>query len=133
MTELELVHQAKAGNRAAYGELLDPHAARAYRVALHFLGTKADAEDACQNAFLKAFSKLGYFEERSSFATWLLRIVAREALNLRRAESTRFAFWQRHGRRMENAETVESIIPPRGAVRDGLHRFNYVPRWVRGG
>ena len=110
MTEPDLVHKAKASDRAALGELLDAHATQAYRVALHILRNKADAEDATQNAFVKAFTQLGRFEERSSFATWLLRIVTHEALNLHRSRQTRFAFWQRQAQSVEGEETVESAV-----------------------
>ena len=113
MTEQDLVHKAKAGDRAAFGELLDTHATRAYRVALHVLGTRADAEDATQNAFVKAFTQLGRFEERSSFATWLLRIVTHEALNLQRSQRTRFAFWQHQTEGTESQETVEAVVQVR--------------------
>ena len=118
MTEQELVCRARAGNRAALEELLDAHAAQAYRVALHILGNKADAEDATQNAFVKAFTQLGRFEERSSFATWLLRIVTRESLNLQRSQRTRLAFWKRHAQPSEGQETVESVVEIRAEHRD---------------
>ena len=118
MTEQELVRRARAGNRAALGELLDAHAAQAYRVALHILGNKADAEDATQNAFVKAFTQLGRFEERSSFATWLLRIVTRESLNLQRSQRTRLAFWKRQAQPSEGQETVESVVEIRAEHRD---------------
>ena len=113
MTELELVHKAKAGDRAAMAELLVAYATQAYRVALHILGNEADAEDASQNAFVKAITQLERFEERSAFGTWLLRIVTREALNLRRAQKTRFAFWQRHAQSEESEATLESTVQVR--------------------
>ena len=118
MTEQELVRRAKTGNRAALGELLDAHATQAYRVALHILGNKADAEDATQNAFVKAFTQLGRFEERSSFATWLLRIATREALNLQRSQRTRLAFWRRQAQPSDSQETVESVVEIRAEHRD---------------
>ena len=118
MTEQELVRRARAGNRAALGELLDAHATQAYRVALHILANKADAEDATQNAFVKAFIQLGRFEERSSFATWLFRIVTRESLNLQRSQRTRLAFWKRQAQPSEGQETVESVVEIRAEHRD---------------
>ena len=118
MTEQELVRRAKTGSRAALGELLDAHATRAYRVALHILANKADAEDATQNAFVKAFTQLGRFEERSSFATWLLRIVTREALNLQRSQRTRLAFWRHQAQPSDSQETVESVVEIRAEHRD---------------
>ena len=93
--------------------LMEAHASSAFRLALHITGNPADAEDVTQNAFIKAFTQLGRFEERSSFATWLLRIVTHEALNLRRGETTRFAFWQRHAGGAETDTSVESAVEVR--------------------
>ena len=133
MTEQELVRRARAGNRAALEELLDAHAAQAYRVALHILGNKADAEDATQNAFVKAFTQLGRFEERSSFATWLLRIVTRESLNLQRSQRTRLAFWRRQAQASDSQEAVESVVEIRAEHRDlwrALNRLKTIDRVV---
>ncbi len=110
MTEQELIRRAKAGDRAAVAELLGAHATQAHRLALHIVRNQADAEDATQTAFVKAFTNLGRFDERRPFAPWLLRIVAREALKVLRAERTRFAFWQRQARVTESEEAVESAV-----------------------
>jgi RNA polymerase sigma-70 factor (ECF subfamily) len=85
---------------------------------LHILRNQADAEDATQNAFVRAFTNLGRFDERRPFAPWLLRIVAREALKVLRAERTRFALWQRQTQVVESQETVESIVLARAEHRD---------------
>ena len=113
MTELELVRRAKAGDEAAMTELVGDHVQQAHRVAQHILHEKADAEDAVQNAFVKAFRSLERFDKRRPFAPWLLRIVTREALNIQRAERTRVAFWQRHARPETSEGTVESLVQVR--------------------
>ena len=118
MTELELVRQAKAGDRAAMTELVSAHFTQAHRLALHILRSQADAEDATQNAFVKAFTNLRRFDEQRSFAPWLLRIVTREALMIRRAERTRFAFWQRWAQQGRDEEDVESAVVVRSEHRD---------------
>lgn len=110
LTEVELVRRAKSGDRLAVAELVDAHSQQAYRLALHIIGDKADAEDATQNALIKALANLGRFDERRPFAPWLLRIVAHEVLNLKRAERTRFAFWQRQAQFSESDETLESAV-----------------------
>ena len=71
MTEPDLVNQAKLGDEAATTELLSVHSQQAYRLALHILRNRADAEDATQNAFVKAFAELSRFQRQSSFATWV--------------------------------------------------------------
>ena len=91
-------------------ELVNAHFTQAHRLAYHILRNEADAEDATQNAFVKAFTNLRRFDEQRSFAPWLLRIVTREALMLRRAERTRFAFWQRWAQQERDEESVESAV-----------------------
>ena len=118
MTELDLVKRAKLGDEAAMTELLGVHSHQAYRLALYMLHNHADAEDATQNAFVKAFTQLDRFHQRSSFATWLLRIVTREALNLQRAERSRFAFWESHLALEESQTTVESMVMEREEYAD---------------
>lgn len=110
MTEQELVRRAKADDRDALAELLGAHTTQAYRLALHIVRNQADAEDATQTAFIKALTNLTRFDERRPFAPWLLRIVIHEALNLKRAERTRLAFWQRHSQVAQSQETVESAV-----------------------
>ena len=118
MTERDLVRRAKAGDEAAISELLGIHFQQAYRLAQHFVTTADDAQDATQNAFVKAFTNLDRFDERRPFAPWLMRIVTREAMNIRRAESTRFAFWQRLIQRPEPQESVEAVVQVRAEQRD---------------
>ena len=133
MTELELVERAKLGDEAAMTELLSVHSQQAYRLALYIPHNHADAEDATQNAFVKAFTQLDRFQQRSSFATWLLRIVSREALNLQRADRTRFAFWQRHLTLEESQTTEEPMVMEREEYADlwrGLNRLKTDDRLV---
>ena len=115
--ETSLVYRAKAGDPDATDALLSAYAPQAFRVALHILGRVADAEEATQTALLKAFSTLGRFDPSRPFAPWLLRIVAREALNLSRAERTRLDFWRRH-EQIEEAEDVEAIAIAREQNRE---------------
>jgi len=110
LIEVELIRRAKTSDRHAVAELLNAHSQQAYRLALYILGIKADAEDATQNAMAKAFSNFQRFDEQRPFAPWLLRIVAHEALNLKRAEKVRFAFWQRQAQFEESEETLESAV-----------------------
>ena len=116
--DMTLVYRARAGDGDAADALLSANAPQAYRVALHILGNEADAEEATQTALLKAFSALGSFDPHRPFAPWLLRIVAREALNLRRAERTRLIFWQRHAQIEEEEEDVEAIAITRARTRE---------------
>jgi len=85
VSDVDLVTRTRQGDPAAFGELVDRHRAAVYRAALAALGSHADAEDAAQDAFLLAYRRLESFRGESSFKTWLLTIVWRQAINKRRS------------------------------------------------
>ena len=72
----------------AYEDLVRRHQAIAIRTA-HYFAPDGDAEDAVQEAFVKAYAALGRFRAGSPFRPWLLRIVANEARNRRRSAGRR--------------------------------------------
>lgn len=76
-----LVARARAGDPAAFEELVRPLWPRAYRVALHFLGDPGLAEDAAQESMTRAWLRMGQLREPAAFHGWLLRIVANLARN----------------------------------------------------
>jgi RNA polymerase sigma-70 factor (ECF subfamily) len=78
-----------AGERAAFGTLVDRYAGQARRVALSVLGDPDDADDAAQDGFLSALVKLGQYDTRRPFGPWLMRIVANAATDRRRRRSVR--------------------------------------------
>ena len=78
--DVALVHAAKEGDMAAFEQLVTRHTAMIFRVAMHIMSSREDAEDIVQDAFLKAFQHLQRFEERSRFSTWLTRIAVNAAL-----------------------------------------------------
>jgi RNA polymerase sigma-70 factor, ECF subfamily len=90
------------GQPKALEELFQRYREPAYRVAHRLLGNEADALDALQEGFIKALTHLHGFERRSSFKTWLLRIVSNASLDLGRQRSRRetvslqAAEWQDH-------------------------------------
>lgn len=86
-----LLSKANAGERGALEELFARYRAVAYRVAHRLLGNEADALDAVQDAFVKVLVHLPSFQGRSSFKTWLLRIVSNAALDLGRQRGRREA------------------------------------------
>jgi len=79
-----LVKAAKNGDRVAFGLLAQRHRRLIQSVALRVTRNAEDAEDAVQQALLKAMAHLHRFEERSRFSTWLVRITVNESLMLRR-------------------------------------------------
>ncbi len=85
-----LVAEAKAGSYEAFEELVNRYENKIYRLGMNITGNSEDAEDVLQEAFLKAFTKLGEFREESRFYTWLVRIAVNEALmKLRKIRSDR--------------------------------------------
>jgi RNA polymerase sigma-70 factor (ECF subfamily) len=89
LTEAELVERARRGDQDAYGELVSAYQGIAFRTAYLLTGNAADAEDAAQDAFVKAFYALGRFRRGAELRPWLLRIVANEARNRRRSAGRR--------------------------------------------
>jgi RNA polymerase sigma factor (sigma-70 family) len=84
--EPELLARAKGGDHDAYANLVRPYERVAYRVAVAVTGRRADAEEAMQNGFVKAYRSLHRFRAGAAFRPWLLRIVVNEAHNVLRAE-----------------------------------------------
>lgn len=84
--ELELIRRAAAGDGEAFEALVRRHNQLLFRTARSILKDDAEAEDALQEAYLRAWRNMGGFRAESRVATWLVRIVTNEALGrLRRA------------------------------------------------
>ncbi len=81
-SDAELVRRAKAGELAAFEELVNRHQRQIYTLALRILRHQQDAEDVTQQAFLSALEHLQDFREEAAFSTWLARIATHAALKL---------------------------------------------------
>jgi RNA polymerase sigma-70 factor (ECF subfamily) len=112
--EPDLVARARAGDRDAFGVLIERYAGPARRVARAMLGDPDDADDAAQDAFLSALVKLGQFDPRRPFGPWLLRIVANAATDRRRRRKVRRA------EALDPAARAPGPGPDADAVRDEL-------------
>jgi RNA polymerase sigma-70 factor (ECF subfamily) len=100
-----LVAAAREGDRAAFDALVSMHYRSVFRTAMAALQRREDAEDVTQDAFVLAWRKVSGFRGDSSFKTWLLTIVWRQALDKRRS---RMRWWQRTSSgRMETARDGE--------------------------
>lgn len=88
-TETGLLARLRAGEDAAFGELVRAHSGRMLAVAKRILGSEADAEDVVQEAFVSAFRHLAAFDGRSALGTWLHRIAVNAALMKRRRGRSR--------------------------------------------
>lgn len=83
-SDAELVDRARAGDLEAFDQLVDRYLDAAYATAFALLANPADAEDACQDAFITALERLDQCREAARFRPWLLQIVRNRAHNLRR-------------------------------------------------
>jgi len=87
-----LVNAARVGDAAAFEELVNRYEGKIFRLTRNITGNHEDAEDAMQDAFLKAYSHLSDFHGDSRFYTWLVRIAANEALmRLRKRRPNQFS------------------------------------------
>jgi RNA polymerase sigma-70 factor (ECF subfamily) len=82
--EQELLRRVQAGHKEDFYELIKPYERRVYTAAFAVLRNEAEAEDAAQEAILKAFTHLQQFRAEARFSTWLIQIAVNEALMRRR-------------------------------------------------
>nr|WP_229379555.1 sigma-70 family RNA polymerase sigma factor [Streptomyces sp. VRA16 Mangrove soil] len=80
-----LAVRAAEGDEDAFAVLVQRHAPAMIRLATTLLGTPSEAEDAVQDAFISVWRRLPEFQRRSSFGTWMYRIVTNRCLNMLRA------------------------------------------------
>jgi len=76
----DLVQASKAGDSAAFEELVARYDRKLFRTACHILHNPYDAQDVVQDTFIKVFQNLGQFRADSKFSTWLYRIVVNQSL-----------------------------------------------------
>ena len=106
--ETALVERARAGDAAAFTELVEKYERKIYRLAKHITQNDEDAEDVLQETFLKAYSHLDSFAGQSKFYTWIVRIAVNEALmKLRKRKSDRTVSLD------EPQDTGEETVTPR--------------------
>src|SRR5712671_2312202 len=78
MSDRAIVEQVLSGDVEAYARLVDRHYDRCARIAARILGNREDAEEALQDAFLRAYRALGDYEDRERFSAWLTRILVNQ-------------------------------------------------------
>jgi RNA polymerase sigma-70 factor, ECF subfamily len=78
MSDRAIIHQVLSGDVEAYARLVERHYDRCARIAIRILGNREDAEEAIQDAFLRAYKALGDYEERERFSAWLTRILVNQ-------------------------------------------------------
>jgi RNA polymerase sigma-70 factor (ECF subfamily) len=108
--ERELVRRAAAGSSAAGDELFARHWLAAWRLAFSVTASAAAADDVAQDAFERAYRGLASFNGRSSFGTWLSRIVLNRAIDVTRR--------QERVQPLDSAQTQSPMWSADDAVRD---------------
>lgn len=105
-----LVAAAKSGEHVAFSELWNRHSKKAFNTMYRITRNQQDAEDALQEAFLKAFVHMNTFDGRSTFSTWLTRIAINSALMIlrrRRAHPETSMDWSADGETWQEWEMVD--------------------------
>jgi RNA polymerase sigma-70 factor (ECF subfamily) len=75
LSDEELIELAQEGSRSAFASIIERHTAAVFRMALRVVGNREDAEEASQDAFVRAFRALDKFRRDAKFSTWLYRIT----------------------------------------------------------
>jgi RNA polymerase sigma factor (sigma-70 family) len=120
LDDAELVERARQGDVDAYEQLVHRYQGLAHRVAFLVTREAAEAEDAAQEAFVKAYYALGRFRSGAAFKPWLLRIVTNEALNRRRSSGRRAGLALRAGQEPSSGDAAPS--PEEVALEDERRR-----------
>lgn len=78
---IEVINQAKAGSRRAFGIIVDEYQSFAFRVAFRFVGQVAEAEDIVQESFISLWKNMHQYRPNIKLTTWLYRIIANRSLD----------------------------------------------------
>jgi RNA polymerase sigma factor (sigma-70 family) len=108
LDEAELVERSKHGDLRAWETIVRQYQGLAFRTAHLLCGSAADAEEAAQDGFVKAYRALGRFRRGAPLRPWLLRIVANEARNRRRSAGRRDALALRAATQDRSGDAVPS-------------------------
>jgi RNA polymerase sigma factor (sigma-70 family) len=98
------IERVKGGDTDAFGSLVNAHKDMVYTVCLRMLSSEADAEEAAQDVFVKAFRSIASFQAKAKFSTWLYRISYNHCISVIR-------------KRVKMIDLVEEI--PEGEVDEG--------------
>jgi len=105
------VERTLAGERDAYRILVERHSQNVFRLAYRMAGNQHDAEEIVQEAFLRAYQKLGQFAARANFGTWVYRIAANYAIDRMRQK------------KKEDARRVEPLSTEDNTENDPVNKM----------
>ena len=120
-TEQELVSRARAGDTAAFEQLMLDSQDRVYTLCLRMTGDREDALDLAQETFFNAWRGLGSFQGNSSFSTWVYRLASNACIDFLRKRKRR-----QQGESPHSLDAEEAPLPepadPRGSPEEELER-----------
>ncbi len=87
------VSQAQQGNRKAFTKIVEAYQRPVYNVCYRMLGNAAEAEDAAQEVFIRAFFKLDTYDSKRKFSSWLFSIASHYAIDLLRKRRIQVVSW----------------------------------------
>jgi len=112
--EEQLVDLARAGDRMAFGRLVEQHQHMVYTLALRIVGQSRGgselAEEVAQDAFIKAWQQLGHFQAKAKFSTWLYRITYTSGISALRRKRPETSLEEETSDQLRNATAVESAM-----------------------
>jgi len=130
LSDTEIARRIAAGDRDAFELLMRRHNQTLYRTARSILRDDAEAEDAVQEAYILAYRAIGAFRSEAKLSTWLIRIVANEAIGRSRKRSRRAQIIQLGSASEADAATTEENMheatseqPEHAAVRAQTRRL----------
>lgn len=112
-----LIDRILAGEQALYAELVNAHKRYAFTIAFKILQNKPEAEEAAQDAFIKAYHHLASFNREAKFSTWLYRIVFNTAISYKRKNRQQF-------------QSIENTVVRYAADAEGTLERNDKQRYV---
>lgn len=114
-TDIALVESAQKGDKEALEKLILKHQAWIYNIALRMVLNPHDAEDVTQEILIKIITKLSTFKGKSSFRTWLYRIVANHVINMKKGHcEMKITNFKGYGQELD--KTPDMDLPDRNSV-----------------
>jgi RNA polymerase sigma-70 factor (ECF subfamily) len=118
-----LIEQAQRGDPHAFSALMDLYRERLIRLGLHMIGSVEDAQDLCQETFVRVYRALGSFDRRRAFTPWIYRIAHNVILDFLRRKKARPAFADsEEERRYEEGHDLSAEDPQQKLISEEIRK-----------
>jgi len=111
LSERELLEQIRSGKKHLFAQLVERYKDQAMTLAVRLLKNRDDAEEAAQDAFVRAFNALDKFEQKAKFSTWLYRIVYNVCLTRLKKQERQIEFVREDSDSEFESELFPSVVP----------------------